>query len=288
MCYGLVYLGFALAPGAWMWSLFVIYGAYIGLTEGVEEALVTALAPQELRTTLIGLHATVIGIGLLPAPAIAGLLWRLVGSSAPFIFGGSARHNLGAACAGTAPGCNELMGYSVATQAGQRIIRWPVPYTTELLVLASDVGRELIDVVTAELVDGRRHAAVGRPADRARSNIHAAREIGLLQDRHRCARQDVVRSRTRYRRARQIALRVLHRLCRIRAIGKREPLCARSNVLNLYAAVDPGVIRHQERQLHDVAHQRWIDRFVGRTAELPNWLTIASSGWLAVIVIEPT
>ena len=36
----------------------------------------------------IGLHATLVGIGLLPASFIAGLLWKFLGPAAPFYFGG--------------------------------------------------------------------------------------------------------------------------------------------------------------------------------------------------------
>jgi MFS family permease len=91
--YGLVYLGFALInlpSQAWMlWALFGLYGLYIGLTEGIEKALVTDLAPANLRATAIGLHATIVGIGLFPASFIAGQLWASrLGPAAAFYFGG--------------------------------------------------------------------------------------------------------------------------------------------------------------------------------------------------------
>ncbi|MBC7264587.1 MAG: MFS transporter [Chloroflexi bacterium] len=87
--YGLVYLGFALVKAPLqVWLLFAVYGLYMAFTEGVEKALVTDIAPQELRATMIGLHATVVGIGLLPASALAGLLWDWLGPQAPFYFGG--------------------------------------------------------------------------------------------------------------------------------------------------------------------------------------------------------
>ncbi|NPV53735.1 MAG: MFS transporter [Firmicutes bacterium] len=87
--YGLVYVGFALASARWhIWALFVAYGFYIALTEGVEKALVADIAPGELRATTIGLHATLVGIGLLPASLLAGLLWNVFGPQATFYFGG--------------------------------------------------------------------------------------------------------------------------------------------------------------------------------------------------------
>ncbi|MDD2752709.1 MAG: MFS transporter [Candidatus Omnitrophica bacterium] len=87
--YGLVYLGFALNQSLNMfWLLFGVYGLYIGFTEGVEKALVADIAPANLRATAIGLHATLVGIGLLPASLFAGLLWKFFGAAAPFYFGG--------------------------------------------------------------------------------------------------------------------------------------------------------------------------------------------------------
>ncbi len=90
--YGLVYLGFALVSApeqAWMlWGLFGLYGLYSGFTDGIERALITDLAPSEVRATAIGLHATILGIGLFPASFVAGELWQHVGPAAAFYFGG--------------------------------------------------------------------------------------------------------------------------------------------------------------------------------------------------------
>lgn len=87
--YGVVYLGFALTndPRV-LWGLFSLYGIYIGLTEGVEKALITDVAPEHLRATMIGLHATLVGIGLFPASFLAGILWNHFGPAAAFYFGG--------------------------------------------------------------------------------------------------------------------------------------------------------------------------------------------------------
>ncbi len=87
--YGLVYLGFALLASPALWGLFAVYGLYIALTEGVEKALVSDMAPRDLRATLIGLHATFTGLGLLPASLLAGALWQIFGAAAPFYFGGA-------------------------------------------------------------------------------------------------------------------------------------------------------------------------------------------------------
>jgi len=87
--YGLVYLGFGMNKSLNnFWFLFGIYGLYIGFTEGVEKALIADMAPVHLRATTIGLHATLVGIGLLPASLFAGILWRSFGAASPFYFGG--------------------------------------------------------------------------------------------------------------------------------------------------------------------------------------------------------
>ncbi len=90
LVYGLVYFGFALSNRTELvWVLFGIYGLYSAFTEGIEKALVAEVAPETSRGTLIGLHATLVGIGLFPASLLAGLLWSIWGASAPFYFGGA-------------------------------------------------------------------------------------------------------------------------------------------------------------------------------------------------------
>lgn len=89
LTYGVVYVGFAIANPLQLWGLFATYGLYIAFTEGVEKALVSDIAPQDLRATLIGLHATFVSIGLLPASVLAGFLWDTFGPQVPFYFGGA-------------------------------------------------------------------------------------------------------------------------------------------------------------------------------------------------------
>lgn len=87
--YGMVYLGFALNTSFnGFWVLFGLYGLYMGFTDGIEKALIADIAPGNLKATAIGLHATLVGIGLLPASLLAGVLWDILGPSAPFYFGG--------------------------------------------------------------------------------------------------------------------------------------------------------------------------------------------------------
>lgn len=92
LVYSVVYFGFALLTpeksAIITWLLFGVYGLYSALTEGLEKSLVADIAPESQRATFIGLHATLTGIGLLPASIIAGELWNLFGPKAPFLFGG--------------------------------------------------------------------------------------------------------------------------------------------------------------------------------------------------------
>ncbi len=90
--FAVVYFGFAFVANAgrtWItWALFILYGIFSAFTDGVEKALVTDLAPAEMRATAIGLHATLVGIGLLPASLIAGQLWTHIGPEAALGLGG--------------------------------------------------------------------------------------------------------------------------------------------------------------------------------------------------------
>jgi MFS family permease len=93
--YAACYAGFALATSAtWVAPLWIAYGTYYALSEGVGKALVADLAPAELRATAFGILNAVQGTMILPASVIAGVLWSAVAPPAPFWFG--------AACAAAA------------------------------------------------------------------------------------------------------------------------------------------------------------------------------------------
>jgi len=67
----------------------VLWGLHMGLTQGLLSAMVAGCAPSELRGTGFGFFNLVSGIALLPASAIAGLLWSNFGPSATFLCGGA-------------------------------------------------------------------------------------------------------------------------------------------------------------------------------------------------------
>lgn len=86
--FSLVYLGFAIVKDPWMiFVLFAFYGTHLGMTEGVIKAFVADLVPEEARGTAYGVYHTAVGLTLLPASIIAGVLWQYYGASAPFYFG---------------------------------------------------------------------------------------------------------------------------------------------------------------------------------------------------------
>ena len=88
--FSLVYFGFAAASGKpVVIALFAVYGVSIALTTAVERAFVAEIAPPECKGTLLGLHSMLVGLALLPASMLAGLLWDLFGPPAPFILGGT-------------------------------------------------------------------------------------------------------------------------------------------------------------------------------------------------------
>jgi MFS family permease len=90
LVFAAVYLGFAfLSSKAGMLLLFITYGFYTAMTAGVERALITDIAPAQLRGTMLGLHSTLVGAALLPASALFGLLWTRFGPQVPFVFGAS-------------------------------------------------------------------------------------------------------------------------------------------------------------------------------------------------------
>jgi len=86
--YALVYFGFAFASTQWhAWALFVAYGLFFALTEGTERALVADFVPAARRGTAFGWFHLTIGLGMLPASIIFGLVWDRFGSGAAFAMG---------------------------------------------------------------------------------------------------------------------------------------------------------------------------------------------------------
>ena len=109
--YAVVYLLFGRATAAWqIWVLFLVYGLYFGLTEGVEKALVTDLVPASKRGTAFGWYNFTVGLAALPASVIFGIVWDRFSPAAAF--------GMGATLAGVAA----LGLLIVVPGAGRRVI----------------------------------------------------------------------------------------------------------------------------------------------------------------------
>ena len=86
--FAVVYFGFGIADTKMGFMLlFMLYGIYTATTAGVERALITDIAPANLKGTMLGLQQTIVGISLFFASIIFGFLWNNFGSFIPFAFG---------------------------------------------------------------------------------------------------------------------------------------------------------------------------------------------------------
>jgi MFS family permease len=89
--YAVVYMAFGFIgreTNFLLWLFWPAYGLYYAMTEGVEKAFVSEIAPTGSRATALGFYHTIVGAGLLPASIIAGILFSVL-PSAPFLFGGA-------------------------------------------------------------------------------------------------------------------------------------------------------------------------------------------------------
>jgi len=74
--YAFVYLGMAVVTRqSFFWILIVIYGAYYGMTEGAERALVADYVQGDYRGRAYGLYHAAVGLAALPASLLFGIFW---------------------------------------------------------------------------------------------------------------------------------------------------------------------------------------------------------------------
>jgi MFS family permease len=86
--FGFIYLGFAQAGRpVHIWLLFMAYGLFMAMTEGVQKAFLAMLIPTEFKATGFGFYNTMVGLAVLPASLIAGFLWDRFGPQATFLYG---------------------------------------------------------------------------------------------------------------------------------------------------------------------------------------------------------
>lgn len=90
MVYALVYAGFGVfeTPAVTV-ALFLVYGSYFGLTEGVEKAWVADMAPARHRGVAFGIYNAVLGAGGVAASLLFGAIWTRVSPPAAFLTGGA-------------------------------------------------------------------------------------------------------------------------------------------------------------------------------------------------------
>ena len=86
--YALVYAGFGFVdtPG-FVIAMFLSYGLYFGLTEGVEKAWVADLTPASGHGTAFGYYNAVLGVGSLIASVLFGFIWTRVSPQSAFLTG---------------------------------------------------------------------------------------------------------------------------------------------------------------------------------------------------------
>ena len=65
----------------------VLWGAHMGLTQGLLSTLVADAAPEDARGTAFGVFNMVSGVALLAASVLAGWLWSVFGAGATFFAG---------------------------------------------------------------------------------------------------------------------------------------------------------------------------------------------------------
>jgi MFS family permease len=88
LVYALVYAGFAMFDTpAILIGVFLSYGLYFGLTEGVERAWIADLSPANAQGVAFGIYYAAIGIGSLAASLLFGFIWTRVSPEAAFYTG---------------------------------------------------------------------------------------------------------------------------------------------------------------------------------------------------------
>jgi len=86
--YALVYYGFGRTSGTGIIViLFALYGLYSAATDGIQKAFISDMIDENKKGTGLGIYNALLGITLLPASLIAGILYDKINSGIPFYFG---------------------------------------------------------------------------------------------------------------------------------------------------------------------------------------------------------
>jgi len=88
LIYAVVYYGFGVTGSVGtIIGLFALYGLYSAATDGIQKAFVSDIIDENKKGTGLGIYNALLGITLLPASLIAGMLYDRVNSHIPFYFG---------------------------------------------------------------------------------------------------------------------------------------------------------------------------------------------------------
>jgi MFS family permease len=88
LIYAIVYFGFGITRSVGtIVGLFALYGLYSAMTDGIQKAFISDMIDKNKQGTGLGIYNALLGITLLPASLIAGLLYDKINSSIPFYFG---------------------------------------------------------------------------------------------------------------------------------------------------------------------------------------------------------
>jgi MFS family permease len=88
LIYAVVYYGFGVSTSTHaIVALFALYGLYSAATDSIQKAFISDMIDKNKQGTGLGIYNALLGITLLPASLIAGLLYDKVNSSIPFYFG---------------------------------------------------------------------------------------------------------------------------------------------------------------------------------------------------------
>jgi MFS family permease len=88
MIYAGVYYGFGVTTGTGVIiALFALYGLYSATTDSIQKAYISDMIGSNKKGTGLGIYNALLGITLLPASLIAGILYDKVNSKVPFFFG---------------------------------------------------------------------------------------------------------------------------------------------------------------------------------------------------------
>lgn len=88
LLYAFVYFGFGWSSDIKaIMGLFALYGLYSAMTDGTQKAFISDLVDADKKGTGLGIYNAIIGLTLLPASLLAGILYDKVNADVPFYFG---------------------------------------------------------------------------------------------------------------------------------------------------------------------------------------------------------